>query len=102
MSGTGWNLIHIRQLFAEHPSSVGESYFQHMRSAHGFALRMVMTGLLCFVHGLLPFLFKQTASRQVEILHDVMVTNRHRGHRVGGAPGSRTGGSDSKVRLPQS
>lgn len=99
MARTRWNMTRIRQLFAEHPSSVGESYLQHMWSAHGFALRMLMTGFFCFIHGLLPFLFKQTASRQVKILHEIMVTSRHRTQQRGKSFGAE--GRDSKVRIPQ-
>ena len=100
MARTKWNLTRIRQLFAEHPNTVGESYFQHMWSAHSFALRMLMTGMFCFIHGLLPFLFKQTASQQVKILHEVMVASRHRTqqrHRS-----LRTESRDSKVQISQS
>lgn len=68
----------IVQLFTEHPASVGESYWQHLRHATGFGLRMVVSGLACMLHGLLPFLFVRTGSRQVALLHDQMIVNRSR------------------------
>lgn len=68
----------IAQLFTEHPASVGESYWQHLRHASGFGLRMVVSGLACMLHGLLPFLFVRTGSRQVALLHDQMIVNRSR------------------------
>ena len=68
----------IAQLFTEHPASVGESYWQHLRHATGFGLRMVVSGLACILHGVLPFLFVRTGSRQVALLHDRMIVNRSR------------------------
>jgi hypothetical protein len=63
-------------LFTDHPASVGETYRQHLRHASGFGLRMILGGCACLVHGLLPFLFVRTGSRQITSLHDRMVTNR--------------------------
>jgi hypothetical protein len=37
---------------------------------------MVLGGLACVLHGLLPFLFVKTGSKQIETLHGKMVVNR--------------------------
>ena len=66
------------RLFTEHPTSVGESYGEHLLTASGFGLRMVLAGLACMVHALLPFLFVKTGSVQISTLHDRMVANRRR------------------------
>ncbi|NCP19162.1 MAG: hypothetical protein GW855_08400 [Erythrobacter sp.] len=66
----------IHQAFTRHPASVGESYGQHLRHASAFGLRMILGGIACLVHGLLPFLFVKTGSRQIESLHGRMVVNR--------------------------
>ena len=63
-------------MFTDHPASVGETYGQHLRHASGFGLRMILGGCACLVHGLLPFLFVKTGSRQITSLHDRMVTGR--------------------------
>ena len=63
-------------LFTEHPQSVGETYPQHMGVAFGFGMRMVLAGLACLVHGVLPFLFVKTGSRTITVLHDRMVAHR--------------------------
>ncbi|MBS0477439.1 MAG: hypothetical protein JSR28_20100 [Proteobacteria bacterium] len=68
----------ITRLFTDHPSSVGETYGEHLAMASGFGLRMILGGLACLVHGLLPFLFVKTGSRQITTLHSTMVTNRQR------------------------
>ena len=64
--------------FTEHPASVGESYGEHMGQALGFGSRMVLAGLACLIHGVLPFLFVRTGSRAIAELNDRMVINRRR------------------------
>ena len=66
------------KMFKDHPSSVGENYAQHLVHASSFGLRMVLGGLACIVHGLLPFLFVKTGSKQITTLHGQMVTNRNK------------------------
>jgi hypothetical protein len=65
-------------LFTDHPASVGETYAQHLGSASFFGSRMILAGLACMLHGLLPFLFTSTGRRTIEMLHGRMVVNRHR------------------------
>jgi hypothetical protein len=67
-----------RQLFTEHPASVGESYTEHLAMASGFGFKMILGGLACLVHGLLPFLFVKTGSAAIRDLHGRMVTHRDR------------------------
>ena len=55
----------LLRAFTEHPASVGESYWQHLAFALGFAARLLLAGLAALVHALLPFLFKTTASRLI-------------------------------------
>ncbi len=55
---------------------MGETYFEHLGRATGFALRMIFAGLACLVHGVLPFLFQRTGSRTIGELHERMVVNR--------------------------
>ena len=73
----------IARLFTQHPASVGETYLQHLRTALGFGFRMLIAGLACVVHALLPCLFECTASRCIGQLHDRMVVNRSTVKRAG-------------------
>lgn len=66
----------IRDAFTSHPASVGESYGQHLVHASSFGFRMMLGGLACVLHGILPFLFVKTGSKQIETLHGKMVTGR--------------------------
>jgi Family of unknown function (DUF6356) len=68
----------IRRLFTGHPCSVGETYLTHFRVAVGFGSRMMVAGLACIVHALLPFLFERTGSRCIDQLHERMVVSRSR------------------------
>lgn len=66
-------------LFTDHPASVGETYRQHLAVASSFGLRMILGGFACMIHGVLPFLFVKTGSRQIAMLHARMNTHRQRG-----------------------
>ena len=68
----------MKILFCDHPASVNETYGEHLVVASGFALRLIVGGLACLVHAVLPFLFVKTGSVIIEELHDRMVVNRQR------------------------
>lgn len=68
----------FRKIFQEHPESVGETYGQHFQSAFGFGTAMVVGGVKCLIHGVLPPLFTTSGSDVVRVLHRRMVTHRHR------------------------
>ncbi len=68
----------VRNLFTDHPASVGETYGQHLLMASDFGLRMILAGLACLVHAVLPFLFVRTGSDAIRALHARMVTHRDR------------------------
>ena len=64
--------------FTAHPRNVGETYGEHFGVAMGFAVAMIIGGLACAVHAVLPFLFTTTGSQTIRRLHDRMVANRQR------------------------
>jgi hypothetical protein len=55
----------IAKLFTDHPRAIGETYTQHARTALSFGARMVVGGVACMVHAVLPGVFVKTASRTV-------------------------------------
>jgi hypothetical protein len=71
-------IMSVRQLFTQHPHSVGESYFEHQEQAFAFGTAMLRAGIACLLHGLVPALFTTTGSRTVSRLHERMVINRGR------------------------
>lgn len=63
----------IRQIFNEHPASVGETYTQHLRVAGTFGVQCILIGLISIVHAFLPFTFQKTASARFHRLHAWLV-----------------------------
>lgn len=66
----------FNKLFREHPTEVGETYAEHFAAAGGFGLKMVVGGLACMVHAVVPALFVTTGSGMVKKLYDQMVAKR--------------------------
>ena len=64
--------------FTDHPHAVGETYGEHFKVATSFGGAMLLGGLACMVHAVLPFLCTTTGSQTVRRLHDRMVVNRAR------------------------
>lgn len=59
----------MKRLFVEHPASVEESYFEHMRFAGWFSAKLCMAGIAAFVHALVPGFFEKTAGNIICELH---------------------------------
>jgi hypothetical protein len=74
--------MQIHKLFTAHPDSVGESYGEHLFRATFFGARMIVGGLACIVHGVLPFLFVSTGSRAISELNEQIIAKKS-----GTAPG---------------
>lgn len=64
--------------FTDHPAAAGETYWAHLRTAAGFGFAMVVGGIACLVHALLPFLFVRTGSDCICRLHERMHARRRR------------------------
>ena len=68
----------LRRLFTEHPASVDETYLEHLGVATSFGTHMILAGLACLVHAILPFLFVKTGSLAITTLYERMVSKRRR------------------------
>jgi hypothetical protein len=68
--------MELHRIFTEHPASVGETYGEHLAKAAGFGTRMMLAGMACMVHAVLPFLFVRTGSQAISQLNDRMVVSR--------------------------
>ena len=53
----------ISAVFLDHPATVNETYFQHMRFALTFAFWLTLAGLAALVHAFIPAACETTASR---------------------------------------
>ena len=66
----------IKEIFIDHPNSVGESYGEHLRAALSFSGAMFVGGAACLVHALVPSMFTKTGSGIIARLHDRMIVDR--------------------------
>lgn len=57
------------RLFTDHPASVNESYFEHMRASLAIAARLLVAGGACIVHAVVPGLCKTSGSTAILNLH---------------------------------
>ena len=55
-----------------HLNEVNETYFQHMRIAFKIGFTMLVTGVICLIHGLIPGLFKKTGSNQIAKMYEMV------------------------------
>lgn len=68
--------------FTDHPTAAGETYLSHLRTAAGFGVQLLVAGLACLVHALLPFLFVRTGSDCICRLYERMSARRVRVERA--------------------
>ncbi|MEO0543307.1 MAG: DUF6356 family protein [Pseudomonadota bacterium] len=64
------------RLFTHHPSTVDETYFEHLRFAAWFAGSLAMAAMAALIHAILPFLFEKTAGNIINRLHHRMHNRR--------------------------
>ena len=64
------------KLFTDHPASVDETYFQHMKFALTFAFWLAVAAGAALVHAIMPALCETTASRILKRLH-ARIESRH-------------------------
>lgn len=75
----------IDRLFLRHPRALGESYAAHAGAAGRFGLAMIVAGLACLVHAVVPALFTSTGSDAVRRLHARLGARRAAAHAPGQA-----------------
>ena len=66
----------MKNMFTEHPNSVGESYTEHMFFAILIGLKLILWGIAAIVHALFPFVLKTFVSSNIKKLHDDIFINR--------------------------
>ena len=68
--------------FTEHPHAVGETYGEHFLVAARFGGAMLLGGLACLVHAVLPFCCTRTGSTTIRRLHEQMAVRARQGAAV--------------------
>ena len=59
----------MKNPFTEHPHSVGETYFEHMKKALKYSFVLYYAFIVVMIHALYPFLFTTTGSDVIAKLH---------------------------------
>lgn len=52
----------MKNIFTEHPHTIGETYLQHLKFAFFVGLSMISGGLIFIIHAIFPFIFVKTGS----------------------------------------
>ncbi len=81
----------LDRIFLDHPRAMSQSYRQHQRTALSFSGSLLAAGLAAAIHGVVPCLFKTTASRTVHRLHRRMTTGQPSAKSPGLCPGPAQG-----------
>ena len=66
----------MKNIFTEHPNSVGETYFQHMCCVFKFHCTLLKLSLCALIHAIFPFWFETKASDGIKKLNDCMQNRR--------------------------
>ena len=66
----------MKNIFTDHPYSVGESYFQHMFFAIKVGLKLISWGFAAIFHAIFPFVVKTYVCSNIKKLHDDIFVNR--------------------------
>ena len=59
-------------LFTQHPKEVNETYFQHLKKALTFSLKLLLMSCQALLHAFFPFLFVTTVSYKIKVMNDVL------------------------------
>jgi len=62
----------IRGKFTEHPASVDETYFEHMRFAAGMSGKLIKAAWCCAIHAVMPWKHCTTGSTAIKEMHAVV------------------------------
>ena len=66
----------IDRIFLAHPRTVGETYAEHAGIASRFGASMVVAGVKCLAHAVLPAVFERSASDCVARLNGELERRR--------------------------
>ena len=62
----------MRNIFKDHPNSVGETYFQHFVKSCSFGIKLILIAFRAFVHAIFPWCFEQSTSDRIKKLNDIL------------------------------
>lgn len=66
----------MKNIFKEHPSSVGETYLEHFFKASSFGIKLLLIAMRVFIHAIFPWCFENSASDKVSKLHKILQSRK--------------------------
>ena len=67
----------MKNIFKDHPSKVGETYFEHFLKACSFGIKLLLIAVRVFIHAIFPWCFEHSASDRVSKLHDILQNRKN-------------------------
>ena len=67
----------MRNIFKDHPNSVGETYSQHFLKSCSFGIKLILIAIRAFVHAIFPWCFEHSASDSISKLNDVLQSRKN-------------------------
>jgi len=62
----------MKNIFKDHPNSVGESYFKHFLKGCFFGFTLIFIAVRVFIHAIFPFWFEHSTSSHISKLNDIL------------------------------
>lgn len=68
----------MKNIFTEHPKTIGETYVEHLLYASGVGWRCLKIAGIAFCHAVLPFTFEHTAGDMIQELAVALMTRQNK------------------------
>ena len=62
----------MKNIFKEHPNSIGESYFKHFLKSCSFGVKLILIAVRAFIHAIFPWCFEHSTSEKIRELNDLL------------------------------
>lgn len=62
----------MKNIFTNHPNSIGETYFQHFLKSMSFGIKLIFIGFRAFIHAVLPWCYEYSVSDYVYKLNQTL------------------------------
>ena len=68
----------MKNIFKDHPNSIGETYFQHFFKSIGFGITLILIAIQAFIHAVFPFFFEDNTSNKIKELNDKLQKRKNK------------------------
>ena len=68
----------MKNIFTEHPIEVGETYFQHLRKALSFSLKLLLMSFQALLHAFIPCLCVASVSEKIKRMSQLLESRKEK------------------------